>query len=62
MITKCNFEYQIECLEANEVKLVCYAYCCILNTCFVHIKAYRCRGDSLHPVSIGIPSNNSLNL
>ena len=62
MIRKCSCEYQIECLKANEVKLVYYVYNCILNTCFVHIEAYRHRGDSLPPVSIGKPSNISLKL
>ena len=62
MITKCNCEYQIECLEANVVKLVYYIYHCILNKFFVNIKAYRHRGESLSPVSIEIPSNNSLKL
>ena len=41
VITKCNCEYHIECLEADEVKLIYYVYHCFLNTCFVHSKAYR---------------------
>ena len=41
MITKCNCEYQIECLEADEVEIVYYAYHCCINACLVHIKGYR---------------------
>ena len=44
MITRCNCEYQIECLEANEVKLAYCVYYCTLNTCVAHIKAYKHKG------------------